>query len=284
MYIEKKRIIPIFLCFSVMTIGMLHPVNAYADTTVYVTRTGTKYHLKKNCRGLNNAAEIGSATFNEYISQHLDPCKICVKTPLKVPETKAKVKKKTKSKGPKKVKVQVSVSKKKYTYNGKVRHPSVKVFIGADGSKCASSNYIVIYPDGCKKVGTYKVKVKMKGKYKGTGNVKFKIVPPPTNIRSISADSKQIVLNWKKKKKQVDGYQVQYSTDSYFIFDKNSIVVEGNNKLSTTISDVKRLRTYYLRVRSFKNSNNKKYYSKWSEVQSVKVPFLKKKKVLQEYS
>ena len=279
-----KRMTPIFLGCCIVAAGVHAPINAYADNTVYITEKGTKYHLSKSCRGLNNASKIIDVTFNQYIDQTHDPCKICVKTPLKVSETRAIVKKAKKKKNTiKKVKVHVSLSNTKYTYNGKKIHPAVSVYLGSNSDKSSKSNYTVKYSSGCRKVGTYKVKVKMKGRYKGTGRAKFKIIPQTTAIKSLSAEARTVTMNWNKRKTQVDGYQIQYSTDSDFIFDKGSIVIKNRNSLSTSISEAKRLWTYYFRARTYKESGGKRYYSDWSEVRSIRVPFLKWKKAYQEF-
>lgn len=47
--------------------------------TVYVTKSGAKYHLDKNCRGLRNAKSILSTTLNEAKVNGLEPCSLCGK-------------------------------------------------------------------------------------------------------------------------------------------------------------------------------------------------------------
>ncbi len=45
--------------------------------TVYVTKTGKKYHLTKRCSGLSNANAIYEATLSEAKSRGLTPCSKC---------------------------------------------------------------------------------------------------------------------------------------------------------------------------------------------------------------
>ena len=61
----------------------------------------------------------------------------------------------------------VSLSTTTYTYDGKVKKPKVTAK-DKKGKKIAAKYYTVKYPSGRKNVGTYTVKVKFKGKYKGT--------------------------------------------------------------------------------------------------------------------
>ena len=53
------------------------PVNTFADRTVYVTATGSKYHYNNNCSGLNNARKIYTSALSSATSRGLQPCNIC---------------------------------------------------------------------------------------------------------------------------------------------------------------------------------------------------------------
>ena len=74
----------------------------------------------------------------------------------------------------------VTLAKTSYPYNGKERKPAVTVTVG--GVKLASSQYKVTYPSGMKNVGTYTVKVTLKGNYSGSGKASFKIVKASQSI------------------------------------------------------------------------------------------------------
>lgn len=62
-----------------------------------------------------------------------------------------------------------------YTYNGKVRTPSVKV-VASNGKTIKSSNYDLVYSKGRKNPGKYAVVIKFKGKYSGSVKKYFTIV------------------------------------------------------------------------------------------------------------
>ena len=48
-----------------------------SSTTVYTTKTGTKYHSRKNCKGLRNANQIFESTKGQAENKGLDKCKLC---------------------------------------------------------------------------------------------------------------------------------------------------------------------------------------------------------------
>lgn len=68
----------------------------------------------------------------------------------------------------------ITLSKTSYTYNGKVQKPSVKV-VDSKGKTVSSSYYTVTYPSGCQNVGSYTVKVTLKGNYSGSKSLTYKI-------------------------------------------------------------------------------------------------------------
>lgn len=62
------------------------------------------------------------------------------------------------------------------TYNGKEQHPAPVVTLSSNTLE-ADANYQVTYSDGCNNVGTYTITVTGKGRYTGTLQKTFKIVP-----------------------------------------------------------------------------------------------------------
>ena len=71
----------------------------------------------------------------------------------------------------------VKLSATSFTYNANVRTPTVTV-TNANGAKLTKdTHYTVTYAEGRKNVGTYNVTVTLKGNYKGTKTLSFKINP-----------------------------------------------------------------------------------------------------------
>lgn len=100
---------------------------------------------------------------------------------------------------------------------------------------------------------------------------KVVIAPKGTSIvGKVKAKRKGFTVKWKKQSKSTTGYQIQYSTSKKFT--KKTSKVKRINKTSTTQMTVKKLKAgkkYYIRVRTYKTDNGKKYYSSWSKAKKV---------------
>ena len=144
----------------------------------------------------------------------------------------------------------------------------------------------ITYKTGNKKVATVnsKGKVTVKGTGKATITVTAKAtstysksvkkitvygVPKKPEMKKLTAGKKKFTVQWKKDKK-ADGYQVQYSTDKKFKKNVKSVNV-SKKSTKATVKKLKKRKTYWVRVRSYKKINGKKYYSGWGKVKSVKV-------------
>ncbi|MGN0531830.1 MAG: leucine-rich repeat protein [Eubacterium sp.] len=162
----------------------------------------------------------------------------------------------------------VKLSGTSYTYNGKVKTPSVTVKNTAGKTLVKNTDYTVSYASGRKNVGKYAVKVTFKGKYSGTKTLYFTIKPKATSISSISAKSKGFTVKWYRRSTQTTGYQVQYSTSSKFTGPK-TVTVSKYSTTSKTVSKLKAKKRYYVRVRTYKIVNGTRYYSSWSKYKTV---------------
>ena len=156
-----------------------------------------------------------------------------------------------------------------YTYNGKTKTPSVVVKDSAGKTLKKNTDYTVTYASGRKKVGTYKVTIKMKGKYSGTKTLTFTINPVKTKISKLSAAKKSLKVTISKKSTQVTGYQIQYSTSKKFK-SATTKTISSYKTTKYTIKKLKAKKTYYVRVRTYKTVKGKKYYSSWSSYKSKK--------------
>ena len=93
---------------------------------------------------------------------------------------------------------------------------------------------------------------------------------PTVSISSLSVkENNRVTVKWKKKSK-ITGYQIQYSTDSKFKKNKKSIKLKKAKTTSKKVSNLKESKKYYFRIRTYKSSNKKTRYSKWSKVKSIK--------------
>lgn len=162
----------------------------------------------------------------------------------------------------------VKLSSTKYTYNGKTRKPSVKVY-DSYGNLLPSSIYSVKYT-GNANPGKKKVTITFKGNYSGSITKYYNIIPKKQTLSSVkTTGKKKLKVTWKKDK-TISGYQIQYSTSSKFTKDKKTITV-SKSSTSKTIKTSKSNKKYYVRIRAYKTIDGKKVYGSWSSTKSVKV-------------
>ncbi|MBR3785457.1 MAG: fibronectin type III domain-containing protein [Firmicutes bacterium] len=154
------------------------------------------------------------------------------------------------------------------TYNGKDRKPAVKALYDTNGELIAKKFYTVQYESSCKKVGAYKATVTFKGDYAGTYTLSYKINPKAVTLKSLTAGKKSIKVKWNKATAETSGYRIAYSTNKNF---KNVKYVKVTKKSQAvkTIKNLKAGKKYYVKIRAYKTSGGKTYYSAWSKVKSV---------------
>ncbi len=163
----------------------------------------------------------------------------------------------------------VKLSATAFTYNGKVKKPSVTVKDYSGKTLKKNTDYTVSYPKSAKNVGTYKAVIKFKGKYSGSKTLTFKINPPKTSVSRLTAGKKSITVKLIKKTAQVSGYQIQYSTLKNFKSYKTA-TLSKNTKTTATIKKLSAKKTYYVRVRTYKMVGKTKHYSAWSGIKYKK--------------
>lgn len=95
-----------------------------------------------------------------------------------------------------------------------------------------------------------------------------------TSIKKLIAGNKKITLEWKKQKKNTNGYEIQYSTNKKFKKAVRTVTINNNKKNIKTIKKLKRGKKYYVRIRTFKkvtsNGQTIRLYSDWSKKKSVR--------------
>lgn len=121
-----------------------------------------------------------------------------------------------------------------------------------------------------KKIGTATVTITGIGNYTGTIPRTFKITPKGTKLTKLSAGKKQFKATWKKQRTETSGYEIQYSTDKNFKSGNKKVKIKKNKTTSNTVKKLKAKKKYYVRIRTYKVVNGKKYYSGWSKVLKVK--------------
>lgn len=168
---------------------------------------------------------------------------------------------------------EIALSQISYTYNGKVKTPAV---IAKDSNGTVlqeGTDYEVTYTGNRKSIGQYTVHVTLKGKYTGTKELTFEIVPKGTKLTAKSGQKKAFTVKWKKQKKQISGYQIQYGTKKNFSKAK-TVTVKSKNTTKKKITGCAAKKTYYVRIRTYKNvkinGKTRKIVSSWSKTVKVK--------------
>lgn len=168
----------------------------------------------------------------------------------------------------------IAWGKTDYSYDGKVKTPSVTVQDTKGNALKAGTDYQIVHAKGRKNPGVYTTTVVFRGHYSGKAAESFKIRPKKTSLKKVSAKSKGMQVSWKKQTVQIDGYQLQYSTSGSFKGKTTKLTTAKKSAVSKKISKLKGKKKYYVRIRTYKtvkvNGKKVKLYSNWSAKKSVK--------------
>lgn len=156
----------------------------------------------------------------------------------------------------------IVLSASKYTYDGKTKKPSVKVY--NNKGEEITSGYTVSVPSG-KNLGSYTVKVTGNGEYIGTVSTTYVITPAKMAKPTVKKAKKKITVKWKKLGGGSQTYQIAVKKKGgkwkYY-------TSTGSSK---TIKKLTSKKKYTVKIRSYKKINGKTYYGSWSASKTVKV-------------
>ena len=94
------------------------------------------------------------------------------------------------------------------------------------------------------------------------------IIPKGVKLSSLTAGKKELTVKWAKGS-GITGYEIQYSLKKDFK-DAKTETVKKAAATKTVLKELTSKKTYYVRIRTYKTANGKKYYSAWSAVKSKK--------------
>lgn len=92
--------------------------------------------------------------------------------------------------------------------------------------------------------------------------------PTVTKITGLKSGKKSLYISWKKRR-NITGYQIQYSTKKSFR-DGKTVTMQKSSTTGKKITGLKEKTTYYVRIRTYQTVNGQKYYSEWSGAKKVK--------------
>ena len=150
----------------------------------------------------------------------------------------------------------ISLSSVSYTYDGKVKTPTVTVKNNKGTTLKKGTDYTVTYASGRKTPGQYAVKITFKGNYSESKTLYFTILPGITNSIATATNSLAIKLVWKAVP-GATGYQV-------FLYDaktKKYVTLKTTTGTSYTVSKLKSGTSYKFAVRAYTIVNGKVYWA-----------------------
>jgi Fibronectin type III domain. len=97
----------------------------------------------------------------------------------------------------------------------------------------------------------------------------LKKIVAPGRVKKLSAKNKKkqtVTLSWRKIA-GVKGYQIQFAVNKKF----KKKTGKFTNKTKYTLKKLKKKKTYYFRVRAYRQNGGKKLYGKWSNTKKIKI-------------
>lgn len=161
-----------------------------------------------------------------------------------------------------------------YTYNGKVKTPSVTVKDSQGNTLKQDTDYLVSYESGRKNPGRYTVTVTMIGNYSGTKKLEFTIKPSVTSKISATQTTSEITLSWSKVT-GVSGYRVYKYNSTSGKYEHIASVTKGT---SYKLSKLSAGSTYKFKIRAYKKDDGTiwgDYSSEFATATKPKTPTLK---------
>ncbi|MGN1195174.1 MAG: fibronectin type III domain-containing protein, partial [Acutalibacteraceae bacterium] len=149
----------------------------------------------------------------------------------------------------------ITLSSTKYTYDGKVKTPTVTVKDSKGNTLKKGTDYTVTYASGRKSTGKYSVTIKFIGNYSGTKTLYFYILPGKTTSLTATQTTSSIKATWKAVT-GASGYKVVlYSSKG------KALKTIYTTKTSYSFSKLTKGTSYKVRVTAYKTINGTKVYS-----------------------
>ena len=152
-------------------------------------------------------------------------------------------------------------------YTGKARGQKPVVRLGGTVLQ-KGTDYKIIYKNN-REVGTATMTIKGIGSYSGSVTRTFRILPRVTELKTVTNPAKNKVKVSFSSVPEAEYYQIACSTSKNFA--KSATKLIKTSKTTKYIFGLQRGSTYYVRVRTFRTVNGKRFYSGYSEVKTITV-------------
>ena len=94
--------------------------------------------------------------------------------------------------------------------------------------------------------------------------------PKTPTLKSVTKGKNAVKCTWSKNTRAT-GYQVVIATNSKFTKDKKTVAIKSYKTVSYTFNGLKKGKTYYVKVRTYKKVGSTTYYSSYSKVKKIKL-------------
>lgn len=160
----------------------------------------------------------------------------------------------------------IVLKQKSFVYDGKTKTPAVVVTDKKRSALKKGTDYTVKYAAGRKAVGTYAVKVTLRGNYKGGKTLTFRILPKaPAGLSASAVTAESVRLQWKAAR-GATGYLV-YRYDAA----KNSYTkLKATKSTSYTVKGLTPDTAYTFAVRAYTKTAKGNLYSAYGKVLTVR--------------
>ena len=174
----------------------------------------------------------------------------------------------------------IKASNIRRTWYAKARKISInaKVYGKAPLKYSSSSKSVKVDKDGritiaAKFTGSARITIRSSataGYNAATKHITVTVNPSGTTLTTAkNLSGRKAQITWKKNG-YVTGYEIQYSVNKNFRSGSKK-TVSGASKTKYTLTKLQKNKTYYVRIRTYKKSGTKKYYSSWSKVKAVRI-------------
>lgn len=156
-----------------------------------------------------------------------------------------------------------------YTYDGKTKTNAVAKVTGIGGAQL-KNGYQISGTLSAKLPGTYAITATPADAYYKAATKQYTINIKPTIISKLYRAKRAFTVKVAKQGKvYVNGYQVRYSLNKSMSGAKYKTIGTKYSRISKKVRSLKKKKTYYVQVRSYKTIGKTKYYSDWSGIKAV---------------
>lgn len=153
----------------------------------------------------------------------------------------------------------IGISEKALKYDGKSHKPTA-VIKSISGKSIGGGYFTVEYysrkknqrVNSIKEIGQYLVKVKLRGCY--SGEKQFYVFVKPSDIKSfkVKRSKTEATVTWRADS-AVSGYELVIAENKSFSKGKRTVVIKKAKTAKRLVKSLKKGKTYYFRLRSYKN-------------------------------